>query len=269
MATTIGPLLESLLERYGLGELKDWAADMVIKGAAEDEIILALYDQPALHQAYPWIKQRETAGLDAKSIEEFLSYRNFARQTAHAYGLTLTDDEINNLFAGDVSVQELERERLIPASSYLYSFSPVTRAQANVLYGITDEDIMRGFMDPKQQAPILNKRIAASRIAAQGVISGFAQINAAQAERLVEAGLDEESAQRGFGQLVQQRELFQATDLTEQDIGMEEQLGLLTGEQDTLAEVQRRQQRRTGQFAQAGGFATGRTGMPGLGTATR
>ena len=269
MATTIGPLLTSLLDRYGLSSLKDWAAELVINGAAEDEIILSLYEQPALHQRFPWIKQREAAGLGPMSIEEGLSYEQFARQTAKAYGLTITQEEINANIANDVSIKELEETRLRPASAYLYSFSPVARAQVNTLYGITDEDVMRSFMDPKETTQILSKRLAAAQIAAQGITAGFAQINAAQAERLVEAGLDEASAQRGFGTLVQQRELFEATDVTEEDIDVNEQLGLLTGEQDTLSEIERRRQRRTGRFQEGGGFATGRAGVAGLGSASR
>lgn len=269
MATTIGPLLQSLLDRYGLSELKDWAAELIITGASEDEIILALYDQPALHKRFPWIKEREAAGLGPMTIEEGLQYEQFARQTAKAYGLTITQDEINRNIAGDVSIKELEETRLRPASAYLYSFSPVARAQVNTLYGITDEDVMRSFMDPKETTQILSKRLAAGQIAAQGIISGFGQINAAQAERLVEAGLDEDAAQQGFGQLTQMGELFRATDRTEADIDVDEQLGLLAGEQDTLTEIERRRQRRSGQFQAGGGFATGRKGVAGLGSATR
>ena len=269
MPTTVSPLLASFLDRYGLGSLKDWAAEQLVTGASEDEIMLGLFERPELHARFPWIKQREAAGLGPFSIEEGLQYEQFARQTAKAYGLTITQDEINANIAGDVSIKELEETRLRPASAYLYSFSPVARAQVNTLYGITDEDVMRSFLDPKQTTQILSKRLAASQIAAQGVMSGFGQINAAQAERLVEAGLDEGAAQQGFGQLTQMGELFRATDVTESDIGTEEQLGLLTGEQDTLTEIQRRRQRRTGQFQAGGGFATGRTGVAGLGSAER
>jgi hypothetical protein len=269
MATTIGPLLSSLLDRYNLSSLKDWAAQMAVTGASEDEIILSLYEQPALHAEYPWIKQREAAGYVPQSIEEFLTYRNFAQQTAKAYGMTLTKEEIDALFAGDVSVQELERDRLVPASAYLYSFTPTARAQVNVLYGITDEDVMRGFLDPKQQAPILRKRLASAQIAAQAMTTGFGQLTAAQAEGLYESGLDETSAREGFGRLTQMGELFQATDLTEEDISTDEQLGVLTGNQNTLTQLERRRQRRTGQFEQGGGFATSGKGVSGLGSANR
>lgn len=268
MATTIGPLLQSLLDRYGLGELADWAAELLITGASEDEIILALYDQPALHKRFPWIKQREAAGLGPMTIEEGLSYEQFARQAAKAYGLNITQDEINANIAGDVSVKELE-DRIGMASAAVHAMSPTVRAQVGVLYGITEEDLVRSWLNPKEQAPVLRKRLASSQIASEGLAAGFGQINAAQAERLYEAGLSGEDAREGFGRLTQMGELFRATDLTEQDIDVDEQLGVLTGEQDTLTELQRRAQRRTGRFQEGGGFATGRKGVAGLGSATR
>ena len=268
MPTSISPLLASFLDRYGLGSLKDWATEQLVTGASEDEIMLALFERPELHARFPWIKQREAAGLSPLSIDEGLQYENFARQTAKMFGLNITQDEINANIAGDVSIKELE-DRIGMASAAVHSLSPMVRAQTAMLYGITEEDLVRSWLNPKEQAPVLRKRLAASQIASEGLAAGFGQINAAQAERLYEAGLTGEDAREGFGRLTQMGELFRATDVTETDIDVNEQLGVLTGEQDTLTELQRRAQRRTGQFQAGGGFATGRKGVAGLGSATR
>ena len=79
---TVGPLLRTLLTRYGLESLLDWASEMAVTGASEDEIIVQLYEQQALHDAYPWIRQRESAGMTPMSIEQGLVYSNELRQSA-------------------------------------------------------------------------------------------------------------------------------------------------------------------------------------------
>jgi hypothetical protein len=266
MATTIGPLLQSLLDRYGLGSLADWAAELLITGASEDEIILQLYDRPEVAARFPWLKQREAAGLTPLSIEEGLQYENFARQTAKSLGLNITDEEIWANIGGDVSIKELE-DRISMASAAVHSLNPMVRAQTEMLYGITTEDFIRSWLNPKEQAPVLRKRLVASQIAAGSLLSGFGQLTAPQAERLYEGGFDPEQAQQAFTRLAQQRELFEATEGTEEDIGMNEQIGSLLGDTNTLTELQRRAQRRTGYFQSGGQFATGRGGVGGLGSA--
>lgn len=264
---TIGPLLDSLLTRYGLEDLKDWAQQMAITGSSEDEILLSLYDQPALHARYPWIKQRQAAGLGPMTIEEGLAYEQYARQTAKQFGLNITNEEIWANIAGDVSTNELG-ERIEMASNAVNMMSPMVRAQIEILHGISEEDLIRSWLNPKEQAPTLRRRFATAQIAAGAMTAGYGQLSTEQANRLFENAFDPEKAGEAFGNLVNMQQLFQATDTTEADISRDEQLGLLTGETDTLAEIQRRAQRRTGYFQQGGQLATGRTGVGGLGTAS-
>ena len=202
---TVGPLLRTLLTRYGLDSLLDWASEMAVTGASEDEIIVQLYEQQALHDAYPWIRQRESAGMTPMSIEQGLVYSNELRQSAKLYGLNVTQEEINKLIAGDVSVNEAVEERIAPVSSLIYSL-PAGGAQVQTLYGITTEDLQRAWMDPKESAQTLRKRLVAAQIANEGIATAFGQINAAQAERLAQAGFQGEEAREAFAKLRQQAE---------------------------------------------------------------
>lgn len=269
MPSNVGPLLQTLLTRYGLTGLMDWASEMVVTGASEDEIIVQLYEQQALHDAYPWIREREAAGLTPQTIEEFLTYKNTLSQNAKLYGINVTTDEINKLFAGDVSVNEAVEDRIAPVASIVHMLPAGVRAQVENLYGITTEDLQRTWMDPKENAQTLRKRLVAAQIANEGMASAFGQINAAQAERLGAAGFDAQAAQEAFGRLVQQRELFQQTDATDTNLDTDTAIAALTGDQNVVTELQRRAQRRAGRFEEGGDFATSQRGIVGLGAATR
>lgn len=265
---TVGPLLRALLERYGLTSLTDWASEMAIQGVSEDELLIQLYDRPEVDAAYPWIKQRQAAGMTPMTIEEGLVYGNSLRQAGKLYGVNVTQDEINKLIAGDVSVNEAVEDRLAPVSSLIHMMPAGVRAQVNTLYGIDEEDLMRTWMDPKENAQTLRKRLTAAQIAAEGMATAFGQINAAQAERLAMAGFDDNAAREAFAKLTQQQELFRSTDVTEDVVDTDTQIGLLTGDQEAAKLIERRIQRRTGQFGQGGGFATSNKGIVGLGSAS-
>jgi hypothetical protein len=154
------------------------------------------------------------------------------------------------------------------ASAAVHTMTPTVRAQVNTLYGITEDDLVRSWLNPKEQAPILRKRLASAQIAAEGLIAGFGQVAASQAERLYETGYDQDKAREAFAKLVQQRELFAGLQTGEENIDVEGQIGLLAGDQATLTEVTKRAQRRVGRFQEGGGFATSNEGVVGLRSAS-
>jgi len=268
MSDTIGPMMTQLLTQYGLESLAPWLSNLIINNASDDEIMLELYDQPAFKQRFPAIFTRQAAGLPPLSPSDYLTYEDFAKTSAKGWGINITQDEINAALSADLSMKEMD-DRMGMVSAAVHTLSPQVRGQVEVLYGITDEDLKRAWLDPAAQAPILRKRLTAAQIAAEGMAVGFGQLTAMQAERLAEAGLSAEQARQGLGALTQESELFKATDATEENIGTDAQLGLLLGDQPLANTIEARQQRRKSPFESGGGFATGKTGVTGLGSAAR
>jgi hypothetical protein len=268
MSDTIGPMMTQLLTQYGLESLAPWLSNLIINNASDDEIMLELYDQPAFKQRFPAIFTRQADGLPPLSPSDYLTYEDFAKTSAKGWGINISQGEINAALSADVSIKEMD-DRMSMASAAVHTLSPQVRGQVNVLYGINEEDLVRAWLDPREQAPVLRKRLTAAQIAAEGLATGFGQLNVMQAERLAEGGIDADAARKGLAQLTQEHELFQATDATEADIGTDAQLGLLLGDQDLATAVERRAQRRKSPFESGGGFATGKTGVTGLGSAAR
>ena len=262
----LGPTLTRLLKDAGLEGLTKWASDMIIEGASEDEVMVEIYDQPTFKQRFWMLEARSKAGFGAMSVGEILEYETTAQQMARAFGISLTRQEIDENIANDRSVAELQ-DVIGLASQAVHMSTPGLRNELNRLYGITTADLTRYWLDPKKQAPVLQRRFAAAQISEQATRSGWGQLSATQAEDLAGRGLDQGSAAEGFGGLVETRELFEGVDQTEEDISAENQLRLLTGDATLTEQVQKRGEKRAARFQEGGGFSTGQQGISGLGSA--
>lgn len=269
MATAIGPQMARTLERYGLGSLAPWLSERIIKGIGEDQIMLELYDRPEFTNRFPAIKKREAAGLPPVSIEEYLQYEAVTRQAARAFGVEISQDKINALIAGNVSAKEAQ-DRLDIASRAALQSDSFTRAELNRLYGVTTGDLVNYWLDPKETQVTLQRRFVAGQIAGEAKRSGFdTEMSTGSLHYLQNRGMTGETAAQAFGQLVETEELFEAVDDTEQDIGLDDQLKLITGDVDVANEVERRAEKRVAKFGEGGSFATGKSGVAGLGTANK
>lgn len=269
MATVVGPLLSQLLARYGLESLAPWLAERIIKNTSEEQIQLELYDRPEFKARFPAVAAREKAGLPPVSIEEYLTYENQMSQVSRAYGTTITKDRVDNLIANNVSAAEAE-DRVGLVATAIYRSDPVARQQLAERYGITMGNLIDVALNPREELPKLQRKFIQAEIAGAGIRSGFNQpLSEAQVGVLYDAGVTRETATEAFGKLIEAENLFQATDRTETDIGVDEQLALVAGNVRVGQEVVRRAGKRVAAFEGGGSFAAGETGIAGLGTASK
>lgn len=265
---SVGPMLRRLLDAYGLGSLTQWAAEMVYDNATEDEIELALYERPEFKARFPAIFHRQKYGYPPVSVDEYLSYENTINQVAKSYGVTISKQRVDALLSLNVSANEAD-ERLGMAAQVVYRSSPETRSKLSALYGIAPGDMINYWLNPREELPKLQRRFVSADIAASATRSGFNRdLTAGQAEFLYERGMTGEAATDAFGVLVENEELFEAVDDTESDIGVDDQLRLISGDTGLAGQVERRSEKRRAQFEGGGGFATGRDGIAGLGSAS-
>lgn len=269
MATAVGPLLSQLLARYGLESLAPWLAEQIIKDTSEEQIQLELYDRPEFKARFPAIAAREKAGLPPVSIEEYLAYEGQMSQMARAYGVGLDKAKVDALISNNVSAAEAE-DRIGIAARAVYQTDPTTRAELSRLYGIETGDLINYWLNPREQMPVLQRKFVTGQIAGEAQRVGYGQqLTAAQAGYLFDQGVTGENAGEAFGKLVQAESLFEATDRTETDLGVDEQLALVAGDQRVGQEVERRAGKRVAAFEGGGTFAAGKSGLAGLGSAAR
>lgn len=269
MATVVGPLLSQLLARYGLESLAPWLAERIIKDTSEEQIQLELYDRPEFKARFPAIAAREKAGLPPVSVEEYLAYEGQMSQVSRAYGISLNKDRVDALIGQNVSAAEAE-DRIGIAARAVYQTDPTTRAALSRLYGIETGDLIDYWLNPREQMPVLQRKFVTGQIAGEAQRVGYGQqLTAAQAGYLFDQGVTGETATDAFGKLVESETLFQSADITEADIGVDDQLKLIAGDVKVGQEVEKRAGKRVAAFEAGGGFASGKTGLAGLGSANK
>ena len=269
MATVVGPLLSQLLTRYGLQTLAPWFAERIIHDASEEQIMLELYDRPEFKVRFPAIFAREKAGYPPISVAEYLTYENQVSQMSRAYGVTLDKARVDALIGLNVSAQEAE-DRVGIAARAVYQTDPTTRAALSRLYGIETGDLINYWMNPRETMPVLQRKFVTGQIAGEAQRVGFGgQLTERQAGYLYDQGVTGENAGEAFGKLVKAESLFEAVDRTETDIGVDDQLALIAGDERVGQQVEKRAGKRVAAFEGGGSFAAGKTGLAGLGSAAK
>jgi len=264
---TAGPMLQDYLTRSGLAGLIPWASGMLTSGASEDEILLDMENQPAFRTRFWMIFTRSNNGWSPISVQEVLEYESTMEAAASALGLQVTRQEMGQWIADDKSVSEMQ-DRMGIAATVVHMSSPELRAQLDRLYGVTTGDLTRYWLNPKEQAPILQRRFVAAQVAEMASRTGWGQLSASQAEDLVTRGTDPNAALEGFGTLVHTKELFSGIEPTEEDIDVEDQLELISGNEALSEQVKTRGEKRAAKFQEGGGFASGEEGLGGLGSSS-
>src|SRR5688572_3492810 len=111
----------------------------------------------------------------------------------------------------------------------------------------------------------------AAQTSGTAIRSGYGQLSVTEAEKLVLAGVNPDTAAQGFGRLVQSSELIGALagmESSEDQITREEQLGAaFTGDAIAQRRIQRRAEMRVAAIQRGGDFVATREGFVGLGSA--
>lgn len=256
----IGPQLAAILKRYGLESLTDWASAALIEGKSEDQIMLEIYDQPTFRIRFAGIFARESAGLPPISVDQYLQFEQVVSSLGSTFGVRLSKDEIDNFIANDVAATEVE-QRFNIAASAVYESDIETRSELERLFNVDQEQLMRYWMNPKDQLGVLQQQYRMGEIAGAAMRTGFGHLSTSQASRLQQAGLTREQAVSGFGELATMSELFQPLDSGEEAFTLDEQVEVLAGDADAAQALEQRQARRKAEFEGGGGFAAGESGF--------
>lgn len=253
----VGPQMREVLRRYGLHGLESWMSMAIIKGWSEDEIMLHLYDTQAFKNRFPGIFELSRKGRNPISPEEYLQYETTARNLTQMIGLRISQSEIDALIGNSVAVPELE-ERVGLAAAAVYETDVETRRDMMQRWGITEGDMMRYWLNPKEELPRLQQQFRMSEIAGSARRVAYGGVlTDSQAERLASTGMTREQAVQAFTSLDLMAEVFKPLDEVEANLDQDTQISYIAGNTDVAKQVEKRVQRRLAQFMGGGEFVTG------------
>lgn len=253
-------MTHEVLKRYGLTSLIGWAGAMIIHDIGPEQFMLELWKRPEFHQRFPAIQAREKAGLPPLNPEQYLEYERVAASLGSTWGLKLSKAEVDNLLVNDVSPQELE-QRFTIAGDAVYNADAETKAELGRLFNISTGNLMRYWMDPKKELGALQNQYRMGELAGAALRTSWGQLNQAQAQRLMESGMDRESATAGFQQMMTMKELFTPLDESEENFTINDEVEFLAGDAAIANRVERQAERRAAEFQGTGGYAGGREGF--------
>ena len=200
-------LLLAEFNRYGLGSLLDDVKNLIITGADEASLTLALRQTKAYQNRFAANQTRINNGLRALSEAEYVTLEDQYQNVMRNYGLPATyytkdatgkQAGFEKFIAGDVSASELE-DRISIAQKRVIDAAPQVKEALRQFYpDIKDGDILAYTLDPTQGLANIQKKVLAAEIggAAMGAKLGA---TVGRAEELARYGVTAETARAGYG----------------------------------------------------------------------
>jgi hypothetical protein len=211
-------LLLSEFNRYGLGSLLDDVKNLIVTGADEASLTLALRQTPAYQARFAANAARINKGLRALSEAEYIGLEDQYQNIMRNYGLPATyyskdatgkQAGFEKFIAGDVSPTELE-ERVLTAQSRVLNAPPQVKEALQQFYpDINNSDILAYTLDPEKGLSDIKRKVTAGEIQAAAAQQGLNIINKdttqeqikqfeSRARELAGYGVTGETARQGF-----------------------------------------------------------------------
>lgn len=200
-------ILLAEFNRYGLGSLLDDVKNLIVSGADEASLTLALRQTKAYQNRFAANQTRINNGLRALSEAEYVTLEDQYQNVMRNYGLPATyytkdatgkQAGFEKFIAGDVSAAELE-DRISIAQKRVIDAAPQVKEALKQFYpDIKDGDILAYTLDPTQGLANIQKKVLAAEIGG-AAIGAKLGTTAARAEELARYGVTAETAQKGYG----------------------------------------------------------------------
>ena len=156
---------------------------------------------PIMAEIYPGIKRND--GSLRMTEQEYVAAVDNMKATVRTYNLNPNEfaDDIAQAISGDVSPLEF-RQRMEAGYEGVVNNIPQVKQAYLENFGIDlpDESIFAMFVSPNVSTKILEGQIRASQVIGEAENAGLGGITAQVGQSLVQQGLTQEGARKGFGQ---------------------------------------------------------------------
>lgn len=256
--------LQSMFNTYNLQSLYTKIEQFVREGYNADTVALMLRETEEYKQRFPAM---QTLAAKGRAISEasYIQYEQTAAHFEKQYGLPsgMLTGNVTKLLENDISAVEMQ-ERVQMAAANSIMAPPELKTALQDYYGIGAGGLTAYFLDPAVAEPILQKQAAAAQLGAEAIRQDIS-LNLQTAEQLQQLGVTNAQAREGFQKTAGARELFSGVG----DVTSEAEMvqGLLAGNQEALANLNRAAGSRRARFQQGGEYLTTSGGSVGLGSA--
>ena len=146
---------------------------------------------------------RRAANLNVLSEDAYLGLENSFNETLRRYGLQgyfgpdrkVATAAMASIIGNDISAVEF-RDRIDTVVTRVNNADPNVKATLRGFYNITDNDLVKYFLNPKENLPMLQEKVTAAEIGFEFGKQGLATSRFA-AEEMAKLGIDKQAAARG------------------------------------------------------------------------
>ena len=196
-------ILENTFKEFGLEELVPDIKRYMEKGLGSEQAGLELRKTTAYLTRFKGNEVRRAANLNVLSEDAYLGLENSFNETLRRYGLQgyfgpdrkVATAAMASIIGNDISAVEF-RDRIDTVVTRVNNANPNVKATLRGFYNITDNDLVKYFLNPKENLPMLQEKVTAAEIGFEFGKQGLATSRFA-AEEMAKLGIDKQAAARG------------------------------------------------------------------------
>lgn len=197
-------ILESTFKDFGLEELVPEIKKFMEAGLGSNQAAVELRKTQAYTTRFKGNEVRRAAGLNVLSEAEYLALEDSYSETLRAYGLQnyfgidrkIKTASMADIIGNDISAIEF-KDRIDTVVTRVNNADPTIKNTLNAFYNITDTDLVKYFLNPKENLPKLQEKVTAAEIGSAALSQGLVT-DVARATALAQLGVTKEKAREGY-----------------------------------------------------------------------
>ena len=264
-------LLESTFKDYGLDELVPEIKKFMEEGLGSNQAAVELRKTTAYINRFRGNEIRRKAGLNVVSEATYLQLEDSYNETLRAYGLQgyfgvdrkVSQAKMADIIGNDISATEF-KDRIDTVVTRVNNADPNVKATLKSFYNIQDNDLVKYFLNPKENLPKLQEKVLSAEIGNEALKQNLLT-DVTSATALAQLGITRDKAREGYQAISQ---VLPTTTKLGQIYG-EEGINYTqaTAEQEVFGELESARRKRlrlaekeVGSFSGAAGLARGALG---------
>lgn len=197
-------LLESTFKDYGLEELVPEIKRFMEEGLGSNQAAVELRKTTAYINRFRGNEIRRAAGLNVVSEATYLELENSYNETLRAYGLQgyfgvdrkVSQSKMADIIGNDISATEF-KDRIDTVVTRVNNSDPNIKATLKSFYGIKDDDLVKYFLNPKENLPKLQEKVLSAEIGSEAIKQNLLT-DVTSASALAQLGITKAQAREGY-----------------------------------------------------------------------
>jgi hypothetical protein len=197
-------LLESTFKDYGLEELVPEIKRFMEEGLGSNQAAVELRKTTAYINRFRGNEIRRAAGLNVVSEATYLELENSYNETLRAYGLQgyfgvdrkVSQAKMADIIGNDISATEF-KDRIDTVVTRVNNSDPNIKATLKSFYNIQDDDLVKYFLNPKENLPKLQEKVLSAEIGSEAIKQNLLT-DVTSASALAQLGITKAQAREGY-----------------------------------------------------------------------